>query len=392
MHKVDEKTRAARHQKQTVQTRKRWLVVAAVLAGLLLGVGAQAAIFFRDGGFTPGDVEAVRPTDVGPTTFGGSSGVAVEPTSMPAEQVRAPSFETTHDPVATWDDEPPRDAPAEPVAERPSKVAAGSLTVLVLGVDRRPSTDEGSSSRSDTLMLVKVSPESGRVELLSVPRDLLVEVSPGVEDRINTAYAYGSVEQATAVMEDLTGISIDRYAIVDFGGFEDVINAMGGITLRVEQPIRLGIEGRRVYIPAGTQELDGLEALAYARYRGTPCGDLDRIKRQQQLVAALREQALGWNTVTKLPRIGLVVNQNVDTNLGIVQAVSLGRTLVARGGKGGIRSAQLRGTPETLPNGDAVLVPNDEANERILEKFRREGPEVRRSDHAPHSDGSSSGC
>jgi LCP family protein required for cell wall assembly len=197
-----------------------------------------------------------------------------------------------------------------------SRAAEVSLVVLVLGVDRRPSAGEGSASHSDTMMLVRVSPQTGTVKLLSVPRDLFVEVRPGVEDRINTAYLYGGTERATVVMEDLTGIPIDRHAIVDFGGFEDAIDALGGVTLKVGEPIRLGIEGRRVYIPAGRQELDGLEALAYARYRGSACGDLDRIRRQQRLIAALREQALGWNTITRLPGIVKVTHQNVDTNLG----------------------------------------------------------------------------
>jgi len=241
-------------------------------------------------------------------------------------------------------------------------------------------------------MLVRVSPETGRIQSLSVPRDLLVEVKPGVEDRINTAYLYGGVEQAAAVMEDLTGISADRYAVVDFGGFEDMVNALGGVTLEVEQPIRLGIEGRRVYIPAGRQELDGLKALAYARYRGTACGDLDRIRRQQRLIAALREQALGWNTITRLPGIVKVMHENVDTNLGIVQAISHGRVLVGRGEEGGMKSAQLKGTPETLPNGDAVLVPDEQANERILENFRNDDPTSPGQDRAPRDDDSSSEC
>ncbi len=263
--------------------------------------------------------------------------------------------------------------------------------MLVLGVDRRPEAAEGSATRSDTMMLVQVTPRTGRIELLSVPRDLLVEVEPGVKDRINTAYAYGGVEQAMTTMEDFTGLPIDHYAIVDFGGFEDVVNALGGITVDVGQPIRVGIEGRRVYIPPGEQELDGLEALAYARYRGSPCGDLDRIERQQRLVAALREQALGWNTITKLPRIVMVANQNVDTNLGVIQAISLGRVLVGRGGEGGLRSSQLKGTPTTLPNGDAVLVPDEQANDRILKTFRYDDPEIRRPDRAPRPE-SSSGC
>jgi polyisoprenyl-teichoic acid--peptidoglycan teichoic acid transferase len=218
-----------------------------------------------------------------------------------------------------------------------------------------------------------------------------VEVEPGVEDRINTAYLYGGTERATAVIENLTGISIERYAVVDFGGFEDVIDALGGVTLEVEQPIRVGIDGRRVYIPAGRQELDGLEALAYARYRGTACGDLDRIRRQQRLVAALRDQALGWDTITKLPGIVKVMHENIDTNLGIVQAISLGRALVGRGEDGGMKSYQLKGKPEILPNGNQVLEPDEQANERILENFRNDGPTGPRQDQAPRDD-SSYGC
>ena len=302
------------------------------------------------------------------------------------------------------------DHPAVKAGEvRSSRVAPGeSLNVLVLGVDRRPSDAEGSTSHSDTMMLVRVSPQTGRIKLLSVPRDLLVEVKPGVQDRINTAYLYGGTQRASAVMEDLTGITTDRYAIVDFGGFEDGVEALGGVTLEVGHPIRIGIDGRRVYIPPGRQELDGLEALAYARYRGTACGDLDRIRRQQRLVGALREQALGWNTITKLPAIVKVMHENVDTNLDIEQAISLGRALAGRGKSGGMRSYQLKGKPEILPNGDAVLVPDEQANKRILENFRIDGPtknsrheQVPRDDspaknsgqdEAPRNDGSPSEC
>ena len=283
------------------------------------------------------------------------------------------------------DDEEASDEPPPPATGEP-------LYVLVLGVDRRPSEAGGVPSRSDTIMLAQVSPGSGRVQLLSVPRDLLVEVEPGVEDRINTAYTYGGVEQAAAVVENLTGISVDRYAIVDFGGFEEAINALGGVTLEVEEPIRLGIEGRRVYIPAGRRELDGLEALAYARYRGTACGDLGRIKRQQRLIAALRQQALGWNTITRLPGMVKVAYQNVDTNLGIVQAISLGRALAGRGEEGGMRSFQLKGTPDTLPNGDAVLLPDAAANAEVLEDFRNGSPTSPGQDRAPAEGPPSSEC
>jgi polyisoprenyl-teichoic acid--peptidoglycan teichoic acid transferase len=138
--------------------------------------------------------------------------------------------------------------------------------------------------------------------------------------------------------------------------------------------------------------LDGLEALAFARYRGTPCGDLDRIERQQQLVSALRAQALGWNTITQLPKIVKIMDERIDTDLGIVQAISLGRPLLRYGEDGDMSSAQLKGKPETLPNGDAVLIPDEQANERILEDFRTDGPNDRRSDRLPRLGGSSTEC
>ena len=365
-------------------------MVVAVLVGLFLATGAYAGIVWEGGGSEAGHHAAeageVRSPSADPDE-------TQESTAPSVEKDREQASETTGRPVASRSSEPIHDPADKPAPEDPPKVAEESLVVLVLGVDRRPSAGEGSVSHSDTMMLVRVSPRSGQVQTLSVPRDLLVEVEPGVEDRINTAYLYGGTQRAMAAMEDLTGVSVDRHAIVDFGGFEDAIDALGGVTLKVEQPIRLGIEGRRVYIPAGRQELDGLEALAYARYRGSACGDLDRIRRQQRLIAALREQALGWNTITKLPGIVKVVHDNVDTNLGIVQAISLGRTLVGRGGKGGMRSYQLRGKREILPNGDQVLVPDERANERILEKFRNDGPTKNsKPNQAPRDEGSRAKC
>src|SRR5918994_3318500 len=357
-------TRARRRQLRRARYRRR-LIVVAVLVGLLLATTGALAAFIREGcseeGHPVAMTDRVNSPSIFPEEGKGSSAPSTEKARLLASETTQAkrSGEPTHEP----EDKP---APDEKVAEE-------SLYVLVLGVDRRPGAAEDSTSHSDTMMLVRVSSQTGQIRLLSVPRDLLVEVQPGVEDRINTAYLEGGTRRAMAVMENLTGITIDHHAIVDFEGFQDVIDAMGGVTVQVGHPIRIGIDGQRVYIPAGRQELDGLEALAYARYRGTSCGDLDRIRRQQRLIAALREQALEWNTITKLPGIVRVIYENVETNLGFVQAVSLGRALVGHSEEGRMRTYQLKGEPEILPNGDAVLVPNEQANERILEKFRTDG-------------------
>jgi hypothetical protein len=94
-----------------------------------------------------------------------------------------------------------------------------------------------------------------------------------------------------------------------------------------------------------------------------------------------------------VPGIVKVMHENVDTNLGIDQTISLGRALVGRGKSGVMRSYQLKGSPEILPNGHAVLVPEEQANERILEHFRGDGPTKNSSrEQAPRDDGSPSEC
>ena len=189
------------------------------------------------------------------------------------------------------------------------EVPDGPLNVLVLGVDERPDSDvEG--SRTDTIMLVQVVPKTGEVKLLSVPRDLLVEIEPGEEDRINAAYSYGGIEETMGALQGYAQVPIEHYAVVDFEGFRDVINAMGGVEIDVEDeiPPKYGIKD-------GLQTLNGAQALFYARYRKTTGGDLDRIERQQRLIAALRSEALRWDTATKLPEVARVMNRNVQTNL-----------------------------------------------------------------------------
>lgn len=245
-------------------------------------------------------------------------------------------------------------------------LAEGPLNVLVLGVDTRPD-DQEMGSRTDTIMLVQVVPKTGDIKLLSVPRDLLVEVEPGRKDRINAAYNYGGIRETLDVLQNYSGVPVDHYAIIDFRGFSDVIDAMGGVTVDVDGAVEFP---EKWQISEGVQELDGQEALFYARYRHTERADLDRMQRQRELVAALRSQALSWNVVKTLPTTMEVMDKKVDTDLGFYEAVALGKVLIRKGKHAEMTSEQLQGTPRTLPNGDEVLLPDDKANQAILEKFR----------------------
>ena len=143
------------------------------------------------------------------------------------------------------------------------RVEDGPFNVLVLGADERPESEE-EGSRTDTIMLVRVDPKTGDVRLLSVPRDLLVEVAPGQEDRINAAYNFGGIDQTITAFEDFSDVDVDHHVVVDFEGFTDIIDAMGGVEVDVEDEIPPSVK-----IEDGLQKLNGRQALFYARYRGT---------------------------------------------------------------------------------------------------------------------------
>jgi LCP family protein required for cell wall assembly len=373
-------------------------VAVLVLAFLFFGIGTQAASFFEaeDAG-SAGAAEPTGSPGFVPAAFEGLLAQG-DSSTLPADEIRASAKEPTKDLSASSGREPPKETreaarklalerrkearlqarreaarearqeAAREAAAREAEQASGEpLDVLVLGVDRRPSSDEGESTRSDTMMLVRVIPATGEVKLLSVPRDLYVEVKSGEKNRINTAYAYGGVEQARAVMEDLTGVEIDNHVVVDFEGFEKVIDAMG----KVRVDVGSGVFPEHWNMGEGFERLNGHKALKYARYRGTPGADLDRIDHQQKLLAALRRQALRWDTVTRLPAIIKVTNDNVNTDLGILQVIPLARALVLNGEDNQMTTAELEGEPKSLSDGEQVLEPDGEANEAILQDFRQ---------------------
>jgi LCP family protein required for cell wall assembly len=366
-------------------------VAVLILSCLFFGIGTQAAALFKaDGADSAGATETAGSPSFVPATFEDLRAQG-DSSTIPADEIRAPAHKTTKDLAASRSREPTkkiRDQSARKVALEARKEAAKDarleaarqaaakeaeqasgepLDVLVLGVDRRPSSAEGESTRSDTMMLVRVIPATGEVKLLSVPRDLYVEVESGEKDRINTAYAYGGVDKARMVMEDLTGVDIDNYVIVDFEGFEKVIDAMGKVRVDVGK----GVFPEYWNMGEGFERLNGHKALKYARYRGTPGADLDRIDHQQKLLAALRRQALRWDTVTRLPAIIKATNENVNTDLGVLQVIPLARALVLNGEDNKMTTAELEGQPKSLSDGEQVLIPDDEANEAILEDFRQ---------------------
>jgi LCP family protein required for cell wall assembly len=373
-------------QRYRAQYRRRRLLAVVVLGVLFFTIGTQAASLLNDDPVAQKDAGGTaekKAPDVEQASFQTTSKVSKLPGPLSPGNTRATVKVRPQAPLASRDQRPAQgdqfaaqkaDEPASEAdqatgqdeSDLPKSDSSEPLDVLVLGVDESTGSEGSGSSRSDTMMLVRVTPATGEVKLLSVPRDLYVDIAPGEKNKINAAYAYGGVEQARSVMEGLTGIAVDNYVIVDFKGFQEVINAIGGVKVNVGH----NVFPAKWHMGEGVQRLGGRKALFYARYRGTPRADLDRIDHQQKLLGALRRQAFRWNTVTKMPAIIKTTNENVETDLGIWQAIPLARALIVHGRDGDMSSSELQGHPDTLDDGTEVLVPEKDANEAILKDFR----------------------
>ena len=180
-----------------------------------------------------------------------------------------------------------------PDGERPANQPG--TTFLLVGTDERVDQDPAEPVRADSMMIYYI-PRSGRSVLISLPRDSYVPI-PGVgNQKLNAAYAFGGPELLTETVELITGLRIDGYIEVGFGGFTKVIDSLGGVEICLEEA--MFDELSELNLPAGCQRLNGTDALAYARMRYSDVrGDLGRVERQQQLLKSLAKEAATPSTV-----------------------------------------------------------------------------------------------
>jgi len=215
------------------------------------------------------------------------------------------------------------------------------VNILLMGIDRRPG--EAFVSRTDSIMLISVDPVGHRASILSVPRDLYVIIPGRGRDRINTAFVYGASGDnpvggamlAKQTVEYNLGVSINHYILVDFGAVTGGIDALGGIDVNVPFVINdptypdMNYGYDPLYIPAGLQHFDGLTALKYARTRHVD-NDFGRAQRQQQVILAARDKALGLgigNLILKAPDLYEQLERGIRTDLSLDQIVRLARTV-----------------------------------------------------------------
>ncbi len=191
----------------------------------------------------------------------------------------------------------------------------GIKTVLLIGCDTR----EGDVvARSDTIMVAFLNMDTGSVNLLSIPRDSYVRIPGWGSSKINHAFAYGGVTLTQATVEYLLGITIDDYVVIDFQGFREVVDAIGGIEIDVDMDMYN--YGENIDLKAGLQTLNGQQALGYVRYRGADCSDYQRIEHQQNFLQALIDKLLSFSTLPKMASIINIAMSNVTTSLTTLSA------------------------------------------------------------------------
>jgi LCP family protein required for cell wall assembly len=175
--------------------------------------------------------------------------------------------------------------------------AAGAQTILLIGSDRRPRGQGQEGQRSDTTIVVRIDPKRHRIALLSIPRDLYVEIPGHGHDRINMAFEWGGERLLTRTVRETLGIEIDHFVEVDFRGFRRLVDDVGGIWVPVDQRYfneNVGTWATNyasIDVQPGYQKLGGVDALAFARYRHDD-SDIYRAARQQLVIREATKQAL----------------------------------------------------------------------------------------------------
>ncbi len=308
-----------------------------------------ALLLFVVGGLLGG---AMGVRNLGRIPSSGRQPVAAAPQPSPT-----PGTLAQHPPLRDFDEDPPPFQPAgqsndpitnavTPKPTAPPDESSGHMNVLLMGIDQRP--DEAAAGddpgRTDSMMLLSIDFDSHMVSMVSIPRDGFVVIPGYGNERVNAAYTYGELDHtgggpvlAERTVEQLFGIRIDHYALVDIHSMEQIIDALGGVW--IDNPREL-IDNQyptddyrtiSIDIPAGHRLMDGVTAVEYARTRH-PDSDYGRQDRQQQMLLAIRNRALQLDVVPRLPQLLPHIRDLVHTDISLADALRLmnfGRTLDA---------------------------------------------------------------
>ena len=262
------------------------------------------------------------------------------------------------------------------------------IVFLVVGSDSRANLDsiegfgEAAGERSDVIMLVKVYPDDGEAQILSLPRDLWVEIPGHGDSKINAAYALGGAPLLVETVRSVTGIAINHYVEVDFVGFEAIVDQLGGVVIDFDYPARDVKSG--LDVQAGQQLLQGEQALAFARSRtyqeyqngrwvAVEADDFGRTARQQQLIVAILDRMKRPSSITEAGAIVGSFSQHVSIDAALADSSLIELAFRMRTLRGGnIEATTLPGVTDTVGAQSVVLAKEPEAS-AVIEAFQSGG-------------------
>ena len=229
--------------------------------------------------------------------------------------------------------------------------------VLLLGTDGRPGETE---YRADSIILARVDPAQKRVTLLSIPRDTYVTWK-GSQMKINAVHFYDGAAGMVQIVNELCGVKISHYAEVNFDGLAGITNAVGGVTVDVDQYMRDTENFSGVTeLYAERQTLNGEQALFYTRCRyAFADSDYTRMRHQRTFIKALLSQVLSSGDPVKIASIINSVADMVVTDLSVSDAISLASQMVGLNAESGIYTAYVPSTPETIGDQSYVIADDD---------------------------------
>ena len=317
-----------------------------------------------------GTPEAMRPTYVldipgataTPTPF---QPIPPTPYNWPADQpvpvvtqvdLSTPTLEPTLAPT------PALIAEEETLSQLPSQV-----NVLLLGSDRRP---YGGGFRTDTIVLVTLNSDLGKVNLTSFPRDMWVTIPDYGMDRINTAWTHGGYNMLSKTFKHNFGITPDYFILIDFSSFKKIIDSLGGLDVNVGVALQDYRAGYWVNIPKGVVHMDADTVLWYARSRKTT-NDMARNRRQQEVLQAIFEKLLSMDAIKRAPEFFTLYKESVKTDIGLLDMLAW-LPLVAKIAESRDIHHYYIGYGQLYdwitPGGAMVLVPNQAAVMEVIQK------------------------
>jgi len=331
-----------------------WVILAGALFSVMIIVSLSIFLFFRVSQQEQEVVPTAAVADLLPTpvvayTEFGDSGLGI------GDQLVLPDGSSIE--IKPWDGQ-------------------SRFTMVMVGLDRRPG-ETGVAYRTDTMMLVSIDPVANTIGVLSIPRDLYVQV-PGYASlqRINSPMVLGEYQRPgygpTLMMQSVQlnlGIRVNDYVAVDFKAFMDIVDAIGGITVETDYTINdpqypdMNYGYDPFYLAPGVHNLNGYDALRFARTRHGD-SDINRARRQQQVIYAVRDKVLDLDMVPQLliqaPTLWSSLSENIYTGLSLEQIIQLGlfvKDVPLENIEMGVIDFQYLQS-YTTPEGASVLIPN----------------------------------